>query len=676
MKKFRVFIITIFMFPVACLANEMEILEQQKALVETGDAYIRQGSQIHYDSYRKQLNASPEDATIQHRVYTVCSGITYQIYYQTLGIKIPDTTEELLAYAKDNEGSDYVLDYYGEGEVHSVNALGTANDDSYLELFDRWLEIIEPGDIFVVTGHAMFVEKVDRENEKITLIEAWYPKNYDYINHVDNIDVKNTLSRIDLKSKLDYYRKKSLESMALIRPTKDGNKYLKQSGSLNKYTYEELTYDGLTDSSKSRLKYPKLDIEKTIEVNDGLNQNIVAYKGDKITYTLTITNNSDNVYENIKVVENIDDKLKIVDIGVGLVNNNQIEWEIQSINPQESKTITYTLQVLPYDSLDGKIIISTGKVDNIATSKIETLISSKFNENDIKNLNDTYEKIKYNNSIEREFINDIYKETFNIDLGLNEYKNLDVISYNANITNSGRDTLSIKRTQINDTKISKYILQNFYGLRTFGGVTTTVNANRDCPESSLVRIIGQWNINPKIEFNDRARDIKENMLIDGDIILLSLAYEPMSSSKNSCPVEELEEQSFIYLNNKLIRKVENNIIEEIIGKELEQFLANMVGENYIILRPSIVLRRTAIGDADVEITPPDTPEEEPSDDELQDSDDEEIPKEDNKTDNKEDEPLIENPKTGLISISFLIIILILNIFLFNRIKQRNFIKKI
>ena len=89
------------------------ISEQREALIETANTYYKQKHQVQYDSYRKNLYSTPEDATSQHIVYTVCSGFTFQTYYQTLGIVIPDTTEELMLYAKHNVNSseygDYVL---------------------------------------------------------------------------------------------------------------------------------------------------------------------------------------------------------------------------------------------------------------------------------------------------------------------------------------------------------------------------------------------------------------------------------------------------------------------------------------------------------------------------------------------------------------------------------------
>ena len=101
--------------------------DQRKALIETAEAYYRQGEQLQYDSYRKNLNSTPEDATSQHYTYTVCSGFTFQVYKQTLGIDIPDTTEELINFAKENKDKkDTVIALYeGSSNIYSGSVLGT-----------------------------------------------------------------------------------------------------------------------------------------------------------------------------------------------------------------------------------------------------------------------------------------------------------------------------------------------------------------------------------------------------------------------------------------------------------------------------------------------------------------------------------------------------------------------
>ena len=160
---------------------------------------MNQGMQVHYDSYRKQLYATPEDATSQHIVYTVCSGITFQAYYQALGIELPSTTETLLAYAKANDGSAYVLDYYDKAELSSLGANTTEIGAAILV---KWLPIIKPGDIIVHTGHAMLVHSVDVANNKIQLLEAAIGARYNAFTHTDAVDTTNTLVYRQLKNKI------------------------------------------------------------------------------------------------------------------------------------------------------------------------------------------------------------------------------------------------------------------------------------------------------------------------------------------------------------------------------------------------------------------------------------------------------------------------------------------
>ena len=80
-KLFIICFSILLMFPLVVKADDAEIEKQRNAVIKSAEAYLNQGMQVHYDSYRKQLYATPEDATSQHIVYTVCSGITFQAYY-------------------------------------------------------------------------------------------------------------------------------------------------------------------------------------------------------------------------------------------------------------------------------------------------------------------------------------------------------------------------------------------------------------------------------------------------------------------------------------------------------------------------------------------------------------------------------------------------------------------
>ena len=76
-KFFLILIMLVFIISDVSAAT---VSEQREALIETAEAYLRQGVQLQYDSYRRNLNSTPEDATSQHYCYTVCSGFTYKFY--------------------------------------------------------------------------------------------------------------------------------------------------------------------------------------------------------------------------------------------------------------------------------------------------------------------------------------------------------------------------------------------------------------------------------------------------------------------------------------------------------------------------------------------------------------------------------------------------------------------
>ena len=87
--------ILLYLLPVCVNASTPS--EQRRALINTANAYFDQGNQIQYDSYRKNLNSTPEDATSKHTVYTVCSGFKQGLLLPNLdGI---DTVEKQVEIA-------------------------------------------------------------------------------------------------------------------------------------------------------------------------------------------------------------------------------------------------------------------------------------------------------------------------------------------------------------------------------------------------------------------------------------------------------------------------------------------------------------------------------------------------------------------------------------------------
>ena len=593
-KLLLIFFTVLVIHPlVSKAADATEIKKQQDALLRTAEAYWAKNKKddnilrVHYDSYRKQLYATPEDATKQHIVYTVCSGITFQSYYQTLGITIPPVTEQLLDFASDNKDSeyrDYVIVYYTKP---IIDALGSTVEEQKSKILEEVIPKIQTGDILVYTGHAMLIHTVNADDAIV--FEAGIGAKYKANEHVDVVDTASTLRQSTVSNYINYFFNKVLDDdaeLAIVRPTKNGDTYLKQTGSKAPYTYEEVRYSGITAAAQTRLDYPNIEIEKLIDIKDGTNQNLTAGLNEEIEYTITISNNSEQDYNNLTLTEIVPEFLEIKDAGTGTINESNIIWNITTIPKNEHLEIKYTVKVPNDASLLGKTFVSEGDLSNIKTTRIETIIGTKVNSDNINKLRLAYEELKNNDSTEREFINEIYQRALNINLGISNLSNTDILEYDVSVKSTGLDTLAVKRTKIKNETIGKYIYHNFYGPRVFEGVNTSVNSSRDCPSSNLVRIMLHWNIYVENELNDRARNIFPSMLLDGDIILLYTNNEATPYITTSCPTETLENESYIYLNNKLIRKKADKTIEEISGAELDKFLNDIVGENYILLRPS------------------------------------------------------------------------------------------
>ena len=163
-KRIILMLILLLNLPINVKAVTTTIEEQYNALIETAYAYYRQGTQIQYDSYRKNLTLTPEDATPKHTSYTVCSGYTYQVYKQALGIELPDLTSKWFnKYIKSNknETSSVLIYYDTPEELYVEEVLGNPNANTSNEcisttgvvgrnkcLDDEWRKFLRTGDYY------------------------------------------------------------------------------------------------------------------------------------------------------------------------------------------------------------------------------------------------------------------------------------------------------------------------------------------------------------------------------------------------------------------------------------------------------------------------------------------------------------------------------------------------
>lgn len=608
-KKRRIFIVSIVAIVLATIttagfllqnisvlnlegaANDSDSVErQQKAVLEVAKAYMSRGKQLQYDSYRKNLNITPEDSTSKHTTYTVCSGLVYMSYKQALNMELPANVDGLL------EKKDAKL----KGKTIKAKFIYPKDGVSSREEFQRFmksddkLSTVKPGDILVWTNHVMLVEKVDLK------------KNIIHVIHATGVGAKDKDKADGDSGRYDTENQKELieEDGAVHRKKITVNNIKKTNDiAIIRYIYGE---NKITAAASTRLKYPEIDIAKIIM---NVEDQSFTTPGSELTYQIRIRNEGKKTYKNVNVKENINSKfveLKGINLNTKYVdastkkalssgngaNVKQIKWSIPEIKPGKYVTLQYTVKVKEYIPM-GTIITSTGKVGNISTSKIETLVNKSLTAKQVKTLKDCFENYKScfkeyekNNSGKkltinsgRTFVNTLYKVSLGIDIDISNIENLSkLFSYDK--TN--------KKIVLNNS-IKKYLYSNFYGLRIKDYKITEKQKNSIIAlfdsKDSTVRAHSVWGDKVSSELEERARTINSSMLKDGDVIL---TYTDL---KTAVKEKEKVTKTYIYLDKTLHRyKKENNKVsfEKIKGDKLEEFLNNLVGDNYIILRPYVI----------------------------------------------------------------------------------------
>ena len=209
---------------------------------------------------------------------------------------------------------------------------------------------------------------------------------------------------------------------------------------LNKFIYstflglgiqhtENNTPINYSDSVKSRLKYSKLYIEKTVDKKD----NNIVEPWDELTYKIIIKNESKWNYENNLIVkENINTDLVenlslysytknwIQANEIQLLNNgNLLQWNIWKLNSGDEVIIEYKVKVKTWHI--GDIIESTGLVDNIPSWIIKNKIWRNLKGQDSSLIAEKYEVLKEKNYTGKRLINKIYEEVYGIDLWLDDF---------------------------------------------------------------------------------------------------------------------------------------------------------------------------------------------------------------------------------------------------------------
>ena len=615
--------------------TRIDAADAREALVETAWAYYRKGKYVQYDGNRRTNYASPEDATSQNTIYSVCSGFTFQTYYQTFGIELPWTTVSLADYAKainnyecqDDECSERIetgnLVYYNEDKNEIRNIFDGVEDGSNT-FMEELADLVMPGDLVVLrrgnisedeedddnesetTGHVMIVEGI--ENGKIKMLHS-SGSTYDYTNYVEKYESAGTIKIIDdLKTYLVSQNNSAtneLRRLAVIRIIDDDLMYPNPKNVSNM-----LSLNDITDSAKSRLNYSLIYIDKVGSVSGRSVNNNVVNLNDVIEYTISIKNNSSRDYTDLIISEQLSqyvDFIEEISDERVVFDSNNFKWNITSVAPDETVVIKYRAKVKNDESLIGSQIISEGYVDDIRNATVVHNIGVNLTEDEKTSLINSYNEIKGSNTkYELDNIIDVYRNA-GLDVYADKLEEIkpkisfdlvrlsDVICSKINMWSNRYCSYEI------DDSISNILLNNYYGIMVDSSVSGKVFPV-DSNNNPINRINPSfaWNMNVKYNFlDDRARYISVNNLEIGDILI--------RYTKNSNG--DLRNMVFIYIGDgKLARRFassyymeygvdggnhfnNDNSLNNTVTVTSAYYLGNSIADYYVVLRPSLMNNR-------------------------------------------------------------------------------------
>ena len=340
-------------------------MNDKELLVEVAYDYYYQGVDIQYDqkNNRRELNSTPEDATSYMPIFLDCSSYVNSVYHYLYGIDILPTpaTYQLDEFARENIGKNSEVVYY----VDVKNYTDSASKQAILQEIWNNLQV---GDLVCyrhnssgsVGGHVIlyigndtflhctgssfnYTDDPTQSGDKATTIE----KNNGGIQILAASDVFSNTS-----------------STRYLFNSKSGSEVL---------TFEVLrpmNREGieLTDQALKRWNIKGLTFEKSA-VTPHMS---TVSRGEYITYTIKVTNNTNEVISRVKVEDVINDMCSLKDGSItnaGNVYGKTIKWTISTIPAKSSVSVSYTVKVND-DATVGSIIESVATVGGVYTNKI------------------------------------------------------------------------------------------------------------------------------------------------------------------------------------------------------------------------------------------------------------------------------------------------------------------
>ena len=469
------------------------IEEFRNSLKEVAYSYYMKGKSIQWCVARDHF-FSPEEATEQNAHYIVTSSFTSIVYEELLNVVVPYAPSSLLKYANDYNGKPEVAGntYKISDDIMEMRFYISPDETKVIEnpSLNEIFPFLEVGDILVNPSYAFLVYDFEKDkNGNITdviiiqsitgyhnnsyintkLPRAYVSKNgtdYPATNYLFNGKLNSDFEEGTIKmGKLSQqgawaniktkYKSSQYAILRYVQGDSEKNAVLKYENIYDYYIYGNYSYNSKINLSANTLdrskKFNHLYISKTV---DEMN-NAVVEVGDILNYRIVIRNSGDKDYNDDIIVTEIisqyveyqehSENRQIISFQQDSQNNKLI-WNIGKLHKGDEFIITYKVKVIKGNTND--VIVSTGFVGNIRSSTVKNFIGKNLKESQKNLIKKNYENLK-NSYNGRNLIDEIYKQSFGIDIKLNKF----------NMTNLILDTNKESRSQ---PTISLNISDDYY----------------------------------------------------------------------------------------------------------------------------------------------------------------------------------------------------------------------
>ncbi|MBR2976929.1 MAG: S-layer homology domain-containing protein, partial [Oscillospiraceae bacterium] len=380
---------------IAAPASAYTLQEKRQAVIQTAWAYYDKGRALQYDSIdlsivpktdfgplRVTYEVTPEYATPDETMFSVCSDYCYQIYYNAFGYrlrphpiyfytggiaKMEPSTDPICVYRYDSHTAET------ENKTPEVRAAA----------IDKYIKQLQPGDIINA------VSEVGGGGHAMLYIGDVLGDGKNYILHCEG----NKYNTETGEDRPECNPGAIAEIPGQITPSarevrNDGgiclepvDEYL--HGQYNYPTLKELILsvirpldvikddaNPLTPSAQARLQFPRLVINRTAS---GMRFRDVE-AGGNVTLKVELTNKSDKAYT-VPVREVLPDNVSFVKASDGAnASGNEITWEV-ALNAGETKVVSYDCTV---NAKRGERIVFTGgSVSTIPSNTISIPVGGK-----------------------------------------------------------------------------------------------------------------------------------------------------------------------------------------------------------------------------------------------------------------------------------------------------------